>query len=127
MLQSQNFTMKIPWLKFNMMKKSLAFILILVLFLPSVHLKSSKRQLEAELQSDDCPKLFPKYFSNMQPKGGLNNTWLKHPEVKTKEDCVKSCCVNQFCSMVFIYTNDSILTCYQVSTKDFATGNIDLG
>ena len=124
MLQSQTFTMKIPWLKFNMtMKKSMCFILILVL-IPSVQLKSSKRQLEpgsqgleSVLQSDACPKLIPRYFSNVQPKGGLNNTWIKHPEVNNKEDCVKSCCVNQFCNMVFVYTNDSILTCYQVSTN----------
>ena len=125
MLQSQNFAMKIPWLKINMMKKSMCFILILVLFLPTVHLTSSKRQLkpgtsglESVVQSDACPKLIPRYFSNVQPRGGLNTTLMtynKHQEITGKEDCVKSCCVDQTCNMVFIVTKDSILTCYHVS------------
>ena len=126
MYKSQNFTMKIPWPKFNM-KRFLIFVLIIVLLLPSVQLRRFKRsndQIQPNLlHNDACPKLLPKYFENVNPIGKYNEpgmNYTKDLNVKTKEDCVKNCCLEESCNMVFmVYTNDSNLTCYHVSINNF--------
>ena len=109
------------------MKRFLIFVLIIVLLLPSVQLQKRVENFETDqiepslVQSDACPKLLPRYFTNVQPAGkykkGMNYT--KDSTVKTNEDCVKNCCLEESCNMVFIYTNDSMLTCYHVSINSF--------
>ena len=68
---------------------------------------------------EQCPQMIPKYFANVQPKGGFDNTKIGYskpkPAPKTKEQCVQQCCAIPSCHIVFMYMDNNTLTCFHVS------------
>ena len=72
---------------------------------------------ESLKNSEECPLMIPKYFANVQPKAGFDKkqiTYHKKP-VQTKEQCVQLCCNLKDCNIVFMYKENSQLTCFHVS------------
>ena len=68
--------------------------------------------------------MIPKYFANVQPKAGFDKkqiTYHKKP-VQTKEQCVQLCCNLKDCNIVFMYKENSQLTCFHVSYYNINTG-----
>ena len=78
---------------------------------------------ESLKNSEECPLMIPKYFANVQPKAGFDKkqiTYHKKP-VQTKEQCVQLCCNLKDCNIVFMYKENSQLTCFHVSYYNINT------
>lgn len=70
---------------------------------------------------ESCPQIVPKIFENRVPRGklGLNTTTyarqaLQEPE-RAFQECYEGCCGDLECNMVFMFLNNSRISCYRVS------------
>ena len=72
---------------------------------------------ESLKNSEECPLMIPKYFANVQPKAGFDKKQISYHKkpVQTKEQCVQLCCNLKDCNIVFMYKENSQLTCFHVS------------
>ena len=134
MIKSQIFVMKIPWPPSLNLKK---FVLIsasfLLLMVPSTKLENlAQNSIKSNMLSDQhfensllqneqsCPKMIPRYFANVQARAGFDKEQIiykKKEGPKTKEECVQLCCITETCNIVFMYLNNTQLTCYHVSVQ----------
>ena len=78
---------------------------------------------ESLKNSEECPLMIPKYFANVQPKAGFDKKQISYHKkpVQTKEQCVQLCCNLKDCNIVFMYKENSQLTCFHVSYYNINT------
>ena len=74
-------------------------------------------KLWSQLQPQ-CPQLVPKIWENKVPYGkvGNNNTmkYQKVDNVTSVEQCFQECCKDLECNIVFLFKNETKLSCFKV-------------